>query len=261
MTAPAPAKVWVAPPGWRAIDFISDLHLCDAMPLTFGAWAAYMDTSSADAVVVLGDLFQLWVGDDMRQRPFESAVLDVLRRRSSVGQVLLMVGNRDFLIGAEALRCAGVDPLPDPSVLVAWERRILLTHGDALCLADTAYQAFRREVRSAGWQRQFLARPLEERLAIATEIRRRSDERRRFDGDANADLDATACHEWLRANAADAMIHGHTHRPDSPALGMGIERTVLGDWDLDDAQQPRAQVLRLSASGLRRIGPSEAAGR
>ena len=254
---PLPAYFeFVAPAAWRAIDFISDLHLSPALPRTFEAWATHLRHTPADAVIILGDLFEVWVGDDARQRPFEHGCVELLAEAACHRQVAFMAGNRDFLLGAAMLRDCGMMALPDPTLLSAWGRPMLLTHGDALCLADEPYQAFRREVRDDAWQTAFLARPLTERLRIAADIRQASDSRRRFDGDAAADVDAAEAVRWMHAMGAAEMVHGHTHRPGSGALAPGFKRHVLSDWDLD--QGTRAEVLRLSRNGFERLPPSRA---
>ncbi len=245
---------FVAPPHWRAIDFISDLHLCEALPRTFDAWAHHLRHTPADAVFILGDLFEVWVGDDAMGRAFEGRCVEVLAEAASRMQLAFMVGNRDFLAGPALLRAGGMMALPDPTLLTAWGQPLLLTHGDALCLDDLPYQAFRQDVRSSTWQRGFLARPLAERLQIAAGLRRASEERRRFDGDASADVDAGEAVRWLHAMGAAEMVHGHTHRPGSGALGPGFKRHVLSDWDLDHGQ--RAEVLRLTRLGFERLPPA-----
>ena len=239
---------------WRAVDFISDLHLCDSMPRTFDAWAGHMASTPADAVFILGDLFEVWVGDDVRSRPFERRCLEVLAQAATRVQLAFMAGNRDFLLGAAMLRDCGAMGLPDPSVLTAWGQRMLLSHGDALCIDDLPYQAFRREVRSPAWQTAFLARPLDERLQAAAQMRRASQARQRFDGDRDADVDTGHAVQWMHAGGAAELVHGHTHRPGSNALAPGFKRHVLSDWDLDHAD--RAEVLRLSRDGLDRLPPS-----
>jgi UDP-2,3-diacylglucosamine hydrolase len=243
-----------APAHWRAIDFISDLHLCDSMPRTFGAWAEHMDTTRSDAVFILGDLFEVWVGDDSRSRAFERQCLEVMARAATRLQLAVMVGNRDFLLGAAMLRDCGAMGLPDPTVLTAWGQRILLSHGDALCTDDVPYQAFRREVRSADWQNAFLARPLDERIKAATQMRRASQARHHLDGNRDADVDAGHAVQWMHACGVAELVHGHTHRPGSNALAPGFKRHVLSDWDLDGAR--RAEVLRLTRDGLARLPPS-----
>jgi len=244
-----------APKAWRTIDFISDLHLSPALPRTLQAWAAYLRETPADAVFMLGDLFEVWVGDDARSLPFEHHCVDLIAEAASRRSVAFMAGNRDFLLGAAMLQDCGLMGLPDPTVLDAWGQRVLLTHGDALCLADTDYQAFRREVRSDAWQREFLAKPLAERLQIAAEIRRQSQSRQRFDGMRDADVDTGTAVAWMHAMGTAEMVHGHTHRPGSQLLAPGFKRHVLSDWDLDDAERPRAEVLRLSRDGFERLAP------
>ena len=126
-----------APKTWRAIDFISDLHLSPALPNTVEAWARHLRETTADAVFSLGDLFEVWVGDDAGALPFERHCIDVIAEAASRRSIAFMVGNRDFLLGAKTLRDSGMMGLPDPTVLIAWGQRVLLTHGDALCLDDT----------------------------------------------------------------------------------------------------------------------------
>jgi UDP-2,3-diacylglucosamine hydrolase len=245
---------FAAPPAWRQIDFISDLHLCEAMPRTFEAMARHLEETTADAVFVLGDLFEVWVGDDARSRPFEQRCTEVLAEAASRRQLAFMVGNRDFLVGPAMLRDCGMMALPDPTVLSAWGLRVLLSHGDALCLADRPYQDFRRMVRSAEWQAEFLAMPLAERIAIATTMRQKSRERRQFDGDADADLDTAETVRWMHGMGTPELVHGHTHRPGSNLLAPGFKRHVLSDWDLDTAH--RAEVLRLTSDGFSRLAPA-----
>ncbi|MBK7459251.1 MAG: UDP-2,3-diacylglucosamine diphosphatase [Betaproteobacteria bacterium] len=245
---------YAAPRDWKAIDFISDLHLCEALPRTFDAWAAHLRHTPADAVFILGDLFEVWVGDDARTLPFERRCAEVMAEAASHRSLAFMAGNRDFLLGTAMLRVTGMMGLPDPTVLDAWGQRVLLSHGDELCLDDRPYQAFRAEVRSNTWQQQFLAKPLPQRLAVAAEIRRESGARRRFDGDASADIDAAAAVRWMHAMGAAELVHGHTHRPGSNALAPGFKRHVLSDWDLDQGR--RAEVLRLTRSGFQRVAPA-----
>ena len=268
MPLPAPARL-VAPAHWRAIDFLSDLHLSEQMPATFAAFETHLRRTPADAVFILGDLFELWVGDDARDEPFARRCVDAMRAAAGRLQLAVMGGNRDFLMGAELLADCGASALPDPTLLEAFGRRVLLSHGDALCLADTAYQQFRRQVRDPAWLAAFLARPLADRLALAREIRRASDTRRQFDGDGSADVDTEAASTLLRDAGATVLVHGHTHRPGSDRWPGGLGRHVLTDWDLEpgptpmpmpaptgEARAPRAGVLRLDASGFTRLPPA-----
>ena len=248
-----------ASPSWGTVDFISDLHLSQEEPATFTAWQAYLRATPADAVFILGDLFEVWVGDDVvsadfplqPQASFENRCASVLKEAASRLALFFMQGNRDFLVGPALMALCNATLLDDPAVLIFAGQRWLLSHGDALCLADTDYMAFRRQVRGQDWQQDFLARPLAERQAIAQGIRRQSEARKRSAHDY-ADVDASAARDWLQAAQARTLIHGHTHKPATHDLGEGFSRVVLSDWDAQ-AVVPRADVLRLTASGLRRI--------
>jgi UDP-2,3-diacylglucosamine hydrolase len=256
-----PATEWLAPDGWQAIDFISDLHLGDTLPRTFEAWASYMQATVADAVVILGDLFEFWPGSDAVQMDFEARCAQVLRDAASRRHVALMVGNRDFLVTAEFLQGLGVQPLTDPTLLHAWNQpALLLTHGDALCLDDVAYQQFRAWTRNPGTQADFLARPLAERVKLGAGIRHASEAGRRQTPPAEGwgDLDPAAAVSCLQAAGATRMLHGHTHRPGPSQLAAGFAREVLSDWNRDDAPV-RAEVLRLRRDGISRLAPEAAA--
>ncbi len=252
---------WRVPERWRAIDFISDLHLADNTPRTFDAFAAYLRASDADAILILGDLFEVWVGDDARQFGFEATCTRVLAEAAAKRTVAFMAGNRDFLVGAEMLAACGVMRLADPTVVCAFGERMLLTHGDALCLSDHNYQRFRAQVRSDEWQREFLARPLEERRRIARDIRDESQRRKSQQAAGEwVDVDKRAAVDWLRSAGAADMIHGHTHVPADEEMAPGFTRHVLSDWDLDHpGAAPRAEVLCWQACGLTRIAPVGAA--
>jgi UDP-2,3-diacylglucosamine hydrolase len=247
-----------APTSWTVIDFISDLHLSDAAPKTFEAFAAHMRHTDADAVIILGDLFDLWVGDDSRSGAFESQCVEVLIDATSRRSVAFMPGNRDFLVGAQLLKTCGVMALPDPTVLQAFGERLLLAHGDALCLADHAYQTFRRMVRGEAWQQEFLAKPLPERRSLGQRMRRESEGLKRQQTRSDwIDIDAACAVRWMHEAGAPTLIHGHTHQPATEAMAPGYSRWVLSDWDLDTPNQaPRAEVLRWSQGGLTRRPPS-----
>ena len=254
MTPPAPPRIeeLQAPGAWRTVDFISDLHLQASEPDTYEAWRRYMRDTPADAVFILGDLFEVWVGDDLAQQPgFVADCAAVLQAAAGRAAIFFMHGNRDFLVGEGFLRACRTTLLADPTVLGFAGRRWLLTHGDALCLADTDYMRFRQQVRTPAWQREFLARPLAERQAIARELRQQSEARKRSSIEY-ADVDSSAATAWLEAADAQVMIHGHTHRPADHQLGSACQRTVLSDWDAQ-ADPARQQVLRLTAAGLQRV--------
>ncbi|MBT9486578.1 MAG: UDP-2,3-diacylglucosamine diphosphatase [Rubrivivax sp.] len=252
-----PLYQWSAPASWRRIDFISDLHLSPALPRTFAAWAAHLLHTPADAVLMLGDLFEVWVGDDQRSRSFERQCVEVMTEAASRRSIGFMPGNRDFLLGQAMRSACGLLALPDPTALDAWGQRLLLSHGDVLCLDDEPYQRFRAEARSAAWQRGFLAQPLDERLRQAGVARAASQARKQangFDTDLWADVDTAAAVAWMHATGCAHLVHGHTHRPGDQTLAPGLQRHVLSDWDLDQGQ--RAEVLRLTRDGLTRVAPS-----
>jgi UDP-2,3-diacylglucosamine hydrolase len=239
-----------ADPAWTCIDLLSDVHLHADQPRSFEAWRAHLLGTSADAVLMLGDLFEVWVGDDARHDGFEARCLAVLQAASRQRVLAFLPGNRDFLVGDLLLAEAGVKRLADPTVLLAFGQRLLLTHGDALCLADTDYQRFRAQVRSPAWQAAFLALPLDERRRQARAMRDASAlHQAALPAETWSDVDASAAADWLQQAGARVMVHGHTHRPAVHTLPGGACRHVLGDWDFH-ATPPRARALRLSASGL-----------
>jgi UDP-2,3-diacylglucosamine hydrolase len=253
-----------APAAWRSVDFLSDLHLQDSEPANFLAWRRYMQSTPADAVFILGDLFEVWVGDDVAPASangnplarhegleFEERCRRVLHQCAQNRAVYFICGNRDFLVGDVFLKSSGMQGLPDPTVLHFGKQTYLLSHGDALCLADTHYQTFRSQVRSSAWQADFLARPLAERLQLARNMRAQSEARKRQDNPW-VDLDPGQTQRWMDASGAHHMVHGHTHEGvDHPIANASSKdagqrtRHVLSDWHAQ-ANPPRAQVLRIS---------------
>ncbi len=258
------AEVVQAPVHWQQVDLLSDLHLSAQMPRTQEALIAHLRHTTAQAVFILGDVFELWVGDDVLEHDslthqllgHIAGALRTNRHRPALG---VMVGNRDFLLGPKALAACGAFALADPTLLCAGGQRVVLTHGDALCLNDGPYQQFRAQVRQPAWQAEFLSKPLAARLEIARGIRHASANRQAYDGAADADVDTPAALQLLRRAGARTLVHGHTHRPARHPLPQGAERWVLSDWDFDGPGQARAQVLRLSATGLAVVAPAVAA--
>jgi UDP-2,3-diacylglucosamine hydrolase len=250
-------------PSWQCIDFISDVHLQESEPATFLAWRRYLEQSPADAIFILGDLFEVWVGDDclgsaqdkdliarLEGLHFEVRCSRVLHFCAQQRNLFFMHGNRDFLVGEGMAKVCGMQILNDPSVLSLGGQRYLISHGDALCLADLKYQDFRRMVRTAEWQKQFLAVPLQERIQQARMMRAASEARKTELQDAGepwVDIDQAAAVQWMDAAKAQHFIHGHTHEGrdhviDS-AQGRG-KRHVLPDWHA--ALRPaRGYALRL----------------
>jgi UDP-2,3-diacylglucosamine hydrolase len=219
-------------------------------PKTFEAWRAHLQQTPADAVLMLGDLFEVWVGDDSRHAGFERDCADVISEAARRKTLCFMPGNRDFLLGETMRTAVGLQSLADPTLARAWGQRVLLTHGDALCVADIPYQRFRQEVRSTAWQRAFLALPLPERQQRARAMRDASQAHQsNLPMGEWADVDEALAAEWLDSARARTMVHGHTHRPASHDLGSGRVRHVLGDWDFD-APASRARLLVWTAEGL-----------
>jgi UDP-2,3-diacylglucosamine hydrolase len=229
--------------------FISDLHLDAERPAITEVFGRFIDdeATSADALYILGDLFEAWVGDD---DPSEvgAFVAGKLRRLRDTGvPVHFMRGNRDFLLGDDYARRAGMTILPDPSVVVLHGTPTLLMHGDTLCSDDVAYQQFRAQTRDPHWQRQFLAQPLAARLAFAQQARAASQAHQsglkaRGAMDAITDVSPATVEATLARFGIATLIHGHTHRPAVHAHAGGT-RIVLGDW------YEQGSVLRVDASG------------
>ena len=246
-----------APASWCTVDFISDLHLQASETDTFNTWQHYLQHTPADAVFILGDLFEVWVGDDVvndraaNAPSFESQCAQILQAAGQRLALFFMHGNRDFLVGQALMNDCCAQLLYDPCTLVFNQLRWLLSHGDALCLDDVPYQQFRQLVRSTTWQADFLAKPLAERQAMARHMRQQSEASKQATT-TFADADAPMALRWLAAAQAHTLIHGHTHQPADHALSDHQQRVVLSDWDTA-ATPPRAEVLRLTASGLQRV--------
>jgi len=251
VTNAAPAVgTLLAGPAWRCIDLLSDVHLHADMPRTFDVWRAHLLGTPADAVLMLGDLFDVWIGDDAAGGGFAADCAAVLREAARQRALFFLPGNRDFLVGDALLATTGMHGLADPTLLSAFGQRWLLSHGDALCLDDADYQRFRVQVRSAAWQQAFLAQPLAEREHQARLMREASMAHQADLGPAGwSDVDADEAARWLAAAGSTILIHGHTHRPGTHALPGDGMRHVLGDWDIDHGA-PRARILRLTADGL-----------
>lgn len=245
MTHPTVSEI-TAPAHWQRVDFLSDVHLHAAENHTFAAWCDYLAHTPCDALFILGDLFEVWVGDDVlldaTHGPFWRACAQALHTASARLPIFYMVGNRDFLAGETLLETAGLFSIGDPTVLNWGNDRWLLSHGDALCVADVDYQRFRNEVRQTSWQQAFLAQPLAERLDIAHGMRQRSEQLKSTQTDW-VDVDNATALKWLTAQNCSTLIHGHTHQPAHHALDGTHSRVVLSDWEAN-ASPPRLQVLR-----------------
>lgn len=233
---------------WSHIAFISDVHLQRSEDATFQAWRHFMQSVQADALFILGDLFEVWVGDDLLSQPegaFERDCLHIIQATSQRLPVFGLVGNRDFLMGAQAWSDSGMQPLQDPCVLHTAQQSILLSHGDELCVDDVDYQVFRRQVRSADWQAAFFKQSLPDRLSMARGLRLQS-EARKAQQTTWVDVDHTLAQAWLTQHACSVLVHGHTHQAARHVLPAG-ERWVLSDWEAT-AQPPRLQTLQWHAT-------------
>ena len=215
--------------------FISDLHLDASRPEITRLFLAFLENEAphADALYILGDLFEAWIGDDASEAVGD-AVADALARLHERGVPCFYIhGNRDFLLGDAYARRARMTLLPDPSLVEIGGAPVLLMHGDTLCIDDAPYQAFRVQTHDARWQRAFLARSVEERRAFAEQARAESKRYTKSVADAITDVNAEAVSTALRQHDVRRMIHGHTHRPARHADtldGNAVERIVLGDW-------------------------------
>lgn len=237
--------------------FASDVHLADDRPQQVERFLALLagPARAADALYLLGDIFDSWLGDD-DPRPLHDEVARALAELAPAGtRLLLMHGNHDFLLGeAYATRCAA-RLLPDPSVVEMHGRRVLLSHGDIYCTDDTDYQAFRAWSREPDNQRQFLSLPLAERRRQADELRARSRASTKLKPSDIMDVNAGAVTAAMQQHEVDVLVHGHTHRPNEHRLSVdGRVRTrfVLGDW-CGDAEQvlmwPHEGVPALQCAG------------
>lgn len=229
--------------------FISDLHLEEARPDILRAFLQLLAgrAQDSDELYILGDFFEAWVGDD-DDRPLIQNVASALQKLSNGGtRLYLMQGNRDFLLGEAFCQRVGATLLPDPSVIDMNGEPCLLMHGDSLCIDDEQYMAFRQQARSAAWQDEVLARPLEERRALARQLRMASSEANSNKAEDIMDVSPGEVRRVMAEHGCRRLIHGHTHRPARHRLdihGASAERIVLGDWD------QRGWLLETSPQGI-----------
>ena len=216
--------------------FISDLHLAPERPAITELFGRFVDEEArhADALYILGDLFEAWVGDDDPSEAGEYVATRLRGLRAAGTPVYFIRGNRDFLLGGIYARRAGMAILPDPAVVVLYGEPTLIMHGDTLCTGDVAYQQFRAQVRNPAWQQQFLSQPLAARVAFAQQARAASKAHQsglQARGAMEAITDATPATvaDTFARYGIDRIIHGHTHRPKVHEERGGT-RIVLGDW-------------------------------
>lgn len=213
--------------------FISDLHLDASRPEITRLFLAFLEgeAAEADALYILGDLFEAWIGDDASDALGDEVADALARLRARGVPCFYLHGNRDFLLGDAYARRARMTLLPDPSLVQIGGETVLLMHGDTLCTDDAPYQAFRTQTRDPKWQRAFLARPIAERQQFAAQARAESQRYTKSLADAITDVNADSVSSALSAHRVETLIHGHTHRPAIHVLGSAnARRIVLGDW-------------------------------
>jgi UDP-2,3-diacylglucosamine hydrolase len=234
--------------------FISDLHLEANQPEIGTQFLSFLagEARGAEALYVLGDLFEVWLGDD-DPNPYYGEMKSALRTLIDTGvPVYFMHGNRDFTIGVDFAAETGITILDDPTVVNLYGQEVLLCHGDALCTDDVQYQQVRAMTRNPEWQAMMLAKSIEERIAFAVEARKESMARGESLSDEIMDVNQEAVAAALQEYGVEVMLHGHTHRPAVHSLDLGdrkATRIVLGDWYEQgsvvrwDEDGPRLEVI------------------
>ena len=242
--------------------FISDLHLEADRPEIGEQFLDFLDEEAADAeaLYILGDFFEYWVGDDDPDDYYASIKRSLRAFTDSGVPVYFMHGNRDFMIGEEFAAETGVTILPDPYPLELYGKSVLLSHGDALCTDDVEYQQVRAMTRNREWQAMMLEKPLEERIAIAKHARAQSAERNKTLSESIMDVNPDAVKKAISEHGVEILLHGHTHRPGIHGVEVDdrfAKRVVLGDW------YDQGSVVRWDEDGLelspisRQADPSE----
>ena len=230
--------------------FISDLHLDPERPAVTALFLEFLAKRArqAEAVYILGDLFEAWVGDD-DESPLNLEVIQAIRACVDAGTpVSVMHGNRDFLLGERFAERSRATLLADPARIDLYDKPTLLMHGDLLCTDDTEYLAFREMVRDSRWQADLLAKPLAVRREMAAQMRRNSRETTAGKPESIMDVNPQAVRDTMTQHAVVQLIHGHTHRPgihDLHVAGHPARRYVLGDW------YDQGSLLECDAHGCR----------
>jgi len=224
--------------------FISDCHLDASRPEITQHFVEFIKTraSKARVLYILGDLFEVWLGDD---DPAEnlSPIFDVLFNLSKQTKIFFMAGNRDFLVGDQLAQKLNFEILSEPTFITLNQQKTALLHGDSLCTDDVDYQKFKALVRSDAWQQEFLAKPLSERQDIANHLRKTSKQATQQKQNAITDVNQHSVLEYFKTHDVTQIIHGHTHRPAIHKI-QNLKRIVLGDW------QPNASYLSWNGHSL-----------
>ena len=230
------------------IHLISDLHLSPEHPEVFNQFDQYLaDLNAGEALYILGDLFEYWLGDDAVNFLGHNGAQQLLRSLSNRGvRVFFLSGNRDFLLGGKFANECGIQLIADEHILKVGQRQVLLMHGDSLCTDDLSHQKFRAMVRSPDWQKTFLEKTIAERDGLAKLARYRSEDGKAQKSMEIMDVNPEAVRETIARHDVEILIHGHTHRPaihriDGPKAAY---RVVLGDWS------PGPSSIQLNEEGL-----------
>ncbi|WP_420812095.1 UDP-2,3-diacylglucosamine diphosphatase [Parvibium lacunae] len=236
----------------RSAVFISDLHLHSNIPALNHALSCFIADflqTPHQCLFILGDLFEYWAGDEELTEPYYAQLAGLLSQVAAAGrQLFIMHGNRDLLLGERFMSAASATLLPDPTILVLEQERILLTHGDAYCTDDIDYQVFRQQVRQPAWQTQFLALPLAQRQQIIQNIRSESSQAKQQKSMQIMDVNQHAIDALWPQYGVQLIIHGHTHRPASHQHDHG-QRWVIPDWRIDKQGQVAAGYLLWQKGG------------
>jgi len=227
------------------LGFISDLHLSENTPSVTEGFFKFLKTAAQELshLYILGDLFEAWVGDDDNSELATNVMQKINHATRSGLEIFFIHGNRDFLCGQKFAEQSNLTLLPDPFFLSFFDQKIALSHGDSFCIEDLEYMKFKKEVRSEEWQQEFLQKPLNDRLNIASNMRDASQKNNTNKDIAIMDVTPTAIQDFFAEHRIDLLIHGHTHRPNTHHINPGT-RIVLGDWHktgwylmLDEQQQ------------------------
>ncbi|WP_058956344.1 UDP-2,3-diacylglucosamine diphosphatase [Pantoea anthophila] len=229
--------------------FIADLHLCQEEPAITAGFLHFLQREAphCDALYILGDLFEAWIGDD-DPNPLHQQVASALRALPV--PVYFIHGNRDFLVGRRFARASGMTLLPEEQVLTLYGHRLLIMHGDTLCTDDAGYLRFRAKVHNPWIQRLFLALPLWVRKRIAARMRADSKQANQHKSQSIMDVNQGAVVTTMQRHQVPLLIHGHTHRPAIHTLTLQSEtaqRAVLGAW------HSRGSMIQLDAAGIQLI--------
>ncbi|KYP11554.1 MAG: hypothetical protein A0129_06785 [Limnobacter sp. CACIAM 66H1] len=263
------------PPSGAAF-FASDLHLSEQTPNTLEAFENWLANVAQDQTLIflLGDLFEVWYGDDYSDSSSKRVTQAVQSAKSAGATLYFMHGNRDFLLGDQFAEEAGLEILPDPEFLLVNHQIVLITHGDQLCTDDKTYQKFRLQSRDDKWQKNFLSLPLQQRIEMAKAIRSESKIHKANSAMSIMDVNLQAVAESFKGNwpdgyyvgKSDVILHGHTHRcgihhtlnapaPITPESAQGQlqkgQRIVLPDWNFDEPEKnrPKGGFLKLDSKG------------